>query len=260
LYVVEDETAEDGESSVECNGLRDGERSHGGDGKDHGCERRESDNGQSGEKRSSHVEVLVVLGRGANEAKRSDDTESVETSWKENGDESATILVNQFTAAKKPLTTAEQSRRHEEQGSQSDGLRRLEEREEGHLLKVVLRRRGPDTPDSGEPSSDTDSQDRPRVHQHDSVRNSVGVEGVGGSGSHGESESTTVANTNFVSGQASIESWRKLATYVYMKVELRCDRSNGERDSRVSRLRARLTTMVPAPKARAIFPTFAHPP
>jgi hypothetical protein len=85
LHIVERETAEDCESSVQPDVLSEHESPCGSSGQDERGETREGDNGDSSEERAAKIEVLVCLGCCADKCNRAHQSGSVETSAGENG-------------------------------------------------------------------------------------------------------------------------------------------------------------------------------
>lgn len=86
LDVVESEATKDGEATVQPDALGKGNGSDGGSGEDERSEAGDGDDGSTGEERASDVEVLLLLGSGADERQAAHHGNGVETSA---GDERA---------------------------------------------------------------------------------------------------------------------------------------------------------------------------
>jgi hypothetical protein len=75
--LVEDETAEHGKTTVQRNGLRDCEATH-AQRKSHRSEGAQRHNGDAGEERPTHVQVLVVSGCSPHVGQGTDNTTRVQ--------------------------------------------------------------------------------------------------------------------------------------------------------------------------------------
>ena len=79
LDVVEGETSEDSETTVQPDVLTEGKGAHGGCREDQRGESRDSDEGCTSQKRTSDVHVFLLLSGGADERNGTHHSESVET-------------------------------------------------------------------------------------------------------------------------------------------------------------------------------------
>lgn len=98
LDVIEGETTEDSETTVQPDLLRPQQSAGGSSGEDERSETGESDNGHTSEQRSTQVHVLLLLSSGTDESDRTHHSSGVKTS------------------------TSKDSRVHEHQGRQERGL------------------------------------------------------------------------------------------------------------------------------------------
>lgn len=80
LDVIEGEAAEDSQATIQPDALGPEQGAGSGGGKDHRSETGESDDGNTGEKRSAEVHVLLLLGGGTNESDGAHHSNGVETS------------------------------------------------------------------------------------------------------------------------------------------------------------------------------------
>lgn len=80
LDVVESETTEDGETTIQPDALGKGNGSDGGGGEDERSEAGDGDNGSTGEERATDVEVLLLLSSGTDERQTAHHGNGVETS------------------------------------------------------------------------------------------------------------------------------------------------------------------------------------
>lgn len=85
LDVVEGEATEDGETTVQPDLLRPHECSCGSGRENKGCEARESDDGDTGKKGTTEVQVLLLLGSSSNESNGTHHADSVEASTSQEG-------------------------------------------------------------------------------------------------------------------------------------------------------------------------------
>ena len=118
LRVVEHEGTKDGKTTVERDGLGSGKGTEGSTRKEHGCERGECHNRDTGKQRATHPEELVVLSSGTHVAETADQTSRVKGSARKDG------------------------RVEEEQWAQYSCLRRVEEQPRRNLQWVARRERG----------------------------------------------------------------------------------------------------------------------
>lgn len=175
LGVVEDESAKDGQTTVEREGLGGSQGAEGGARQDHGCERRKSDDGDTGEQRTAHPKELVLLSSGTDVAERADETSGVESSAREDG------------------------RVEEEQGAEHGGLGNVEEQPRRHLERVTRRKRG-STDHTANAGHQTDAEHQPRVSHHDALRDTVAVKTDGGDTGEGETTGKIHEGTVQVAG------------------------------------------------------------
>lgn len=85
LDVVQGETTEDSEATVQPDLVRPGKSASGGGGEGERGKTGESNDGDTSEQRSTEVQVLLLLGGGADEGQRTHHSDSVETSASEEG-------------------------------------------------------------------------------------------------------------------------------------------------------------------------------
>lgn len=114
LDIVESETTEDSKTTVQPDALRPHQGAGSGGGKDQRSKTGESDNGDTGKKGTTEIQILVLLGRGTNERDRTHHSDSVETS------------------------ASEDSRVNKHQWGQKGSLGQVEGTPEGILQKVAI--------------------------------------------------------------------------------------------------------------------------
>ena len=113
LHIVQGKSTKDGETTVQPDVLGEHQSAGSGSRDDHGSETRKRDDGDTSEKRTTEVHVLVSLCGSTDKSKRAHHSSSVQSSASEN------------------------SGMHEEEGRQEEGLSAIESGPEGILLHVA---------------------------------------------------------------------------------------------------------------------------
>lgn len=189
LHVVQREAAEDGQAAVQPDVLGPHEGAGGGGGDDHGRETRERDDGHAREQRAAEVEVLLLLGGGADEGDGAHHAGCVEASAGEDG------------------------RVHEEEGGEEGGLAEVEGGPEAVFLDVagrvglassslggrgreevgvdvLVRMRRASSVHGSQAAYEAYAQDEPWVRGHESVAPSVHVQGARGHADDADAETS----------------------------------------------------------------------
>lgn len=146
LDIVQGEAAKDGETTVQPEVLSEGQSSDGSGGDEEGSKTRSSDDGSTGQERTTDVQVLLLLSSGADNSQTTHHGKGVETGTGEEG-------------------TGDEGEKRGDEGS----LGGIESGPEGVLGDVVVRGDGSSANHGREAERKTTNADNPRVGHHQSV-------------------------------------------------------------------------------------------
>lgn len=165
LGVIERESTEDSQTSVQPEVLSPHQSASSGSWKDKWRKTGECDDCDTGEQRSTDVQVLLLLSSSTDEGNGAHHSNRVESS------------------------ASEDSRREEKQGTEERSLCNIETGPQSVLDHVVLRRRGVASHHRTKRSHETNTENKPWIRTHQPVRPTVHMESASGNSDDSDSQS-----------------------------------------------------------------------